>query len=34
MTDATITDHQLGDIPWLVARGDRAVAFRALGAHA
>ncbi|MDW5598425.1 C45 family peptidase [Conexibacter stalactiti] len=30
---ATLTEHDLGGLPWLVARGDRQQAFRQLGAR-
>ncbi|MGI5214119.1 C45 family autoproteolytic acyltransferase/hydolase [Plantactinospora sp. CA-290183] len=34
MTHPTITEQQLGDIPWLILRGERLAVFQALGAHA
>ncbi|MQA25298.1 MAG: hypothetical protein GEU94_07475 [Micromonosporaceae bacterium] len=34
MTSATVTAQTLGDMPWLVLRGERLAVFRALGEHA
>jgi hypothetical protein len=33
MTAVSLTSQRLGDIPWLVLRGERAAAFYALGRH-